>query len=187
MVGPLNPSSFHPLARPPCVGPRRGRILLVEGRVVAPVDARPSLHGAAGIDLLQLGCGFLGLLVVAGPSVGGGEVRTSGKKLLFPPATALLHHSIACSRCARWHIIGGHWGTAGSRGLSRSAVSIPPTPSSLWPRNLFQKLPSHARPHSWGCPQRGLSLRYCRSPLPFVKENRAGLENLDRSISGFSA
>ena len=33
-----------------------------------------------------------------------------------------------------------HQGTPGSRGLSRSAVSTPAKPSSLWPRNMFQKL-----------------------------------------------
>ena len=50
------------------------RALGVEGRIVGPVDARPFLHGEAGIDFLQLRCGLLRLLVVAGPGVGGGEI-----------------------------------------------------------------------------------------------------------------
>jgi hypothetical protein len=33
-------------------------ILLVEGRIVGPVDAGPGLHGEAGIGLLQLGGGL---------------------------------------------------------------------------------------------------------------------------------
>jgi hypothetical protein len=49
----------------------------VEGRIVAPVDARPGLHGEAGIDFLQLGGGVLRLLVMPGPGVGGGEAGSA--------------------------------------------------------------------------------------------------------------
>src|SRR3984957_20889378 len=49
-------------------------VLRVEGRIVGPVDARPSLNGEVRIKLPQLGNGLLRLLVVAGPRVGGGEV-----------------------------------------------------------------------------------------------------------------
>src|ERR1700722_6566545 len=49
-------------------------VLLVEGRIVTPVDAGPALHGEVRIEFPQLRDGLLGLLVVAGPSIGGGEV-----------------------------------------------------------------------------------------------------------------
>jgi hypothetical protein len=38
-------------------------VLRVEGRIVRPVDAGPTLHGEAGIDFLQLAGGALRLLV----------------------------------------------------------------------------------------------------------------------------
>src|SRR5271166_2528578 len=49
-------------------------ILRVEGRIVGPMDARPFLHADAWIDFLKLRHGLLGLLVVAGPGVGRGEI-----------------------------------------------------------------------------------------------------------------
>ena len=102
------------------------------------------LHGEAGIDFQQLGHGLLGLLVVAGPGVGGGEWSTCSDALAAP-ASALLHHSIACSHCAKWvwrwqMSAATIWGTLGSRGLRRNAVSSPAKPSSARPRYILKKL-----------------------------------------------
>ena len=55
------------------------------------MHARPCLHGEAGIDFLQLRHGLFGLLVVAGPGVGGGEfdervpiLRRARERLVAP-------------------------------------------------------------------------------------------------------
>ena len=61
-------------------------------------------------------------------------------------------------------------GTPGSRGLGRSAFSIPAKPSSLWPRNMFQSKFACADV-LLGSSKCGRSLRYCRFPLPFGEEH----------------
>jgi Molybdopterin-binding domain of aldehyde dehydrogenase len=76
-------------------------ILRVEGRIVGPVHAGPGLHGEAGIDFLQLSGGLFRFLVVAGPSIGGGEVDEREEALVGKRVAAVVAEteSIAEAAC----------------------------------------------------------------------------------------
>ncbi len=58
-------------------------------------------------------------------------------------------------------------------------------PSSLWPRNIFQKLAAAwADALLWSSASANLSLRYCRFPLPFVAKRTVAFAMCARVSSG---
>src|ERR1700693_385895 len=50
------------------------RMFRIKGRIIGPVDVRPSLHSEARMELLELARRLLGLLLVPSPGVGGREI-----------------------------------------------------------------------------------------------------------------
>ena len=65
-------------------------VLRIEGRIVAPMNARPCLNGEVGIDFSQLRHGLLGFL--SWPAQAFAAARsTNGYQSLESPAIDLLH------------------------------------------------------------------------------------------------